>query len=287
MYEGLVGVHHLLEVDGFVGVVGERLILIEVLVSVDDGLRVGVAVELHHFCSEDAACEVAAVWDEVNGGFKMSLYLLQTLFDFRHVLVTEGFIDAEVVDTPREVGRSTGLHTGARGACDGVDADVGGQQPELGSGEQSELDAGGKASGIGDMFGMGDLLTVDFRQTVDEVVGLGGGVLGVGQRLWSQAEVLSQVDDLHAFGNVVGLHESLTLAVSEAEEDDIHVAERHVLGEDQVGIAIEPLVDVGHGVAGIALAVGEDNLGTGMMDEETDQLAAGIAGSTENSYFYK
>ena len=36
MYQGLVGVYHLLQVDGFVAVVGEGSIIIEVLIGFDD-----------------------------------------------------------------------------------------------------------------------------------------------------------------------------------------------------------------------------------------------------------
>ncbi len=82
------------------------------------------------------------------------------------------------------------------------------------------------------------------------------------------------------------LQEGLALAVAEAEEDDIHLVERHFAGEAEVRLADETFVDIADGIAGVALAVGKDNLCLGMPQEHPYQFAAGVAGSAKYSYFY-
>ena len=75
-----------------------------------------------------------------------------------------------------------------------------------------------------------------------------------------RTEVLCQVDNLHVLRNIVLLQERFALAMTEAEEDDIHLVERHLGGKLQVGLAIQSLVNLSHQVAGVTLAVGEYNL---------------------------
>ena len=69
----LVGVDHLLEINGLVAVVGEGGIGIEVLVGLDDILDGGGC--LHHGRTEDATGEVAAIGDEVDVGIEIALHL--------------------------------------------------------------------------------------------------------------------------------------------------------------------------------------------------------------------
>ena len=101
-----------------------------------------------------------------------------------------------------------------------------------------------------------------------------------------QTEVLRQVDDLHPFGDVVGLHKRLTLAMTEAEEHHVDVVERHVGGELQVGVTVETLVDGRHVVARMALAVGKGDGGLRVVDQQPDEFATRIAGGSEYSYSY-
>ena len=77
MYQGLVGVHHLLQVDGFVAVVSEGGIGIEVLVGFDDILYRSRC--LHHSRTEDATGKVTTIGDEIDVGIEVALYLFQTL----------------------------------------------------------------------------------------------------------------------------------------------------------------------------------------------------------------
>jgi hypothetical protein len=73
--------------------------------------------------------------------------------------------------------------------------------------------------------------------------------------------------------------ELLALAVAEAEEYYVDILERHLVCEPQVCIADEALVYITHQIAGVALAVGKDDLCLGMVQQQTDQLTACVAGS--------
>ena len=98
MNQALVGIHHLLQVDSLIHIVGELGILVELLVTSHDFLD--WLVGLYHFCSEDAAGEVATVRDEVDGCIEITLCLLQTLTNLWHVLMVECLVDAHVVVAP-------------------------------------------------------------------------------------------------------------------------------------------------------------------------------------------
>ena len=103
-----------------------------------------------------------------------------------------------------------------------------------------------------------------------------GWLLGSNHSLWGKTEVLCQVDNLHVLRNIVLLQERLALAVTEAEEDDIHLVERHLGGKLQISLAIQSLVNLSHQVAGVTLAVGEYNLCLRMVDKEANQLTSCI-----------
>ena len=95
-----------------------------------------------------------------------------------------------------------------------------------------------------------------------------------------KSEVLCKVDYFHVLWYGVLLEKSLTLTMAEAEEHHIHLVERHLGGERQVAVAIQSLVHLSHGIASIALAVGEDNLSLGMIYKKADEFATGISGGT-------
>jgi hypothetical protein len=82
------------------------------------------------------------------------------------------------------------------------------------------------------------------------------------------------------------LEEGLALAVAEAEKNDIHVGEWHLRREPHIGIAVQALMHVGQKVSGIALTVYKLDLCLGMVDEQSDEFACRITGSTKYSYFY-
>ena len=95
MHQCLVGVYHLLQVDGFVAVVGEGSISIEVLIGFDDIFHRSRCLD--DGCAEDASRKVATIGDKVDVGIEIALNLFQRLTDLSDVLVLEGLVDAQVV----------------------------------------------------------------------------------------------------------------------------------------------------------------------------------------------
>ena len=71
MYQSLVGVHYLLQVDGFVTVVGEGGIGIKLLVGFDDVLYGRWCLD--DSSTEDATGEVTTIGDEVDVGIEIAL----------------------------------------------------------------------------------------------------------------------------------------------------------------------------------------------------------------------
>ena len=98
MYHGLIGVHHLFQVDGLVAIVGEGCILIEFLVSSDDVF--GRSLGLDHGCAEDATGKVTTIGNKVDGGIQITLHLSQTLANLGNVLMLKCFIDTQIVVAP-------------------------------------------------------------------------------------------------------------------------------------------------------------------------------------------
>ena len=184
MDERLVGVHHLLHVDGVVHIVGEGGVLVKVLICLHDLLY--RHVRLYDLCGEDATGEVAAVGYEVDLGVELTLHLLQTLADLWHMLVAERLIYAHVVVAPREMCRCAGFLACSRAARYGVHGDVARHDTQLCCWQQTELNACRETSGVGHMLCSGNALAVYLGQTIHIVV--------VGSR---QAEVLCEVYNLH------------------------------------------------------------------------------------------
>ena len=128
--EALVGVDHLLQVDILLHDVDEGVLGVVLLVDAFELLK--RHLRLHHQCGEDAAGEVAPVGDEVNLRVEAVLQLAERLLDFRHVLVGESLVDADVVVAPAEVARRARFHACSRAAGDGVHRDVAVEQEVFG-----------------------------------------------------------------------------------------------------------------------------------------------------------
>jgi predicted RNA-binding protein associated with RNAse of E/G family len=73
--------------------------------------------------------------------------------------------------------------------------------------------------------------------------------------------------------------ELLALAVAEAEEYYVDILERHLISKSQFRIADESFVDIAHQIAGVALAVGKDDLCLRVVQQQADQFTACVAGS--------
>jgi hypothetical protein len=73
--------------------------------------------------------------------------------------------------------------------------------------------------------------------------------------------------------------------VTKTEEDDIYLVERHLIGEAEVSVAQQTFVNVAHAVTRIRLRVGKHNLHLWVVNQQTQQFAACISGSTKDSDF--
>ena len=198
----------------------------------------------------------------------MTLYLRQRLAYLSQVLVGEGLVDAQVVVAPREVGGGTGLLTSTGRACNGVDGDIVLQQVLMSGGQQTELNGSGEATGIGYMLGPCYLGLVNLGQTIDIVVTA------------LDTEVLRQVNDFDMLRNGVLLQESLTLAVTKAEEHYIYLLEGHLVGKCQVGFADKSFVDIRHQVSCVTFRVGKHNLCLRMVQQQTEKFSARVSRCT-------
>ena len=196
------------------------------------------------------------------------------------MLVRKHLIDTHIVVAPREVLCRSRLHPSSRGAGDGIDGHVAVEEVHGGGGQESQLDAGGEAAGIGYVARMTDCLPVDFGKTITKVMGFGGRCRSADDLLRLPAEVLGKVDNPDTIGNGMLFHECLALAMTETEEHYIDVVERHRRRELQVGIAIEPFVHISYVIAGVALRIGENQFHVGMIDQQPYQFTASISGSS-------
>ena len=162
------------------------------------------------------------------------------------------------------MGCGTWLLTCTCRTCDRIDCHILLQQVQVGRRQQGHLDTSGEAAGISHMLGLCNLLFVDLRQTINIVVTA------------FDAEILCQVDDLYPFRDGVFLEEGFTLAVTEAEEHDVNLIKRHLVGELQVCLANQSFVHIADQIARVALRVGKDNLCLRMVKQQTDQFSTCI-----------
>ena len=79
------------------------------------------------------------------------------------------------------------------------------------------------------------------------------------------------------------LQELFALAVSEAEEEHIHLVEMHFICEAEVCLTNESLVHLADRIAGVALAIGKDYLSLRMSEQHPYQFAASISRSTKDT----
>ena len=265
MDEAFVGAGDLLEVERSIDIMGECGIAIEVAVElryVDIG---GCGIELHNLGTEYATREVAPVGYEVERGGERRLKLGDGLSYLVQMLVGEYLVYAQVVGTPREVCGRSWLLSGTGRARDGVDADIVGEQSCLGKRQESELDGCGEASGVGQMVGTDDVVAMYLGQAIHEVV------------VGSDAEVLCEVDNLYMRWYGMLGKECLALAVAEAEEDDVNIVQRQLVGELHIGFAHKSFMHAPYLIACIRLAVSKYNLCFRVVQQEANQLASRIS----------
>jgi hypothetical protein len=137
------------------------------------------------------------------------------------------------------MGGGTWFLAGSRTSRDTVHSYIVVDEPHLGCRQQSQLYAGGKTSGIGQMHSLSGLTFMYLGQTVNKVM------------IAFDSEILCQIDNLHMGRNLMLFEKLLALAMSEAEEHDIHLIERQLRSELQVGVAKESFMHISNGIARI------------------------------------
>lgn len=71
-----------------------------------------------------------------------------------------------------------------------------------------------------------------------------------------------------------------------AEEENIYVFKRMSVGKNQVCLAEKSLVHIGHRMSGIARRMHELYAHPGMIDEQAEEFAGRVAGSSDYSYLF-
>ena len=182
------------------------------------------------------------------------------------MLVAEHLVGADVAVAPREMSGWGRRLTGSGAARQCVHAHVVSEKFRLSQRKQAQLDAGGETTGVGKMVATLDLTAVNFWQTINIVV--------AGSR---QAEVLSQVDNLHVGWYGMGAKKLLTLTMTETEEHNVYRIKWIVGAKLHFCVAKQTLVNVIQLLARIASAIGKHNLTIRVVQKQTDQFAACIA----------
>ena len=168
------------------------------------------------------------------------------------------------------MGRGRRFHPRTRRTRDGRHVHLLPQQPRAGQRQQRQLDRRGEAAGIGHAPRRTDAVAVQFGKSVDEALRL-------------VAEILRQIDDPQPFGQGVRREELAAPAVRRAEEQHVDRPQIVFRRETQVGLAQQPAVHVAEGVARVAVAVDECDLGRRMIHQQPQQFAGRVAGAADDA----
>jgi hypothetical protein len=74
--------------------------------------------------------------------------------------------------------------------------------------------------------------------------------------------------------------ELFTLAVTKAEEQNINLIERHLVGEAKISFTNQSFMHITHEVACVRFAVSKDNLSLWVVQQKANQLATSVTGCT-------
>ena len=169
------------------------------------------------------------------------------------------------------------FHASARRAGDGMHVDIAVEQQVACQRKQRQLNGCGETSWVGNVLAADNVFAVELRQPVDEVV-----------RAVVDAEVLREVDNAHLLRDFrsVRLHEFARFAVGRAEENHVDIGKRCCRCKHQIGVAHKPLMHGSHWVAGIACAVHPFKVYVGVVEQQSDEFAGGVSGTSNYSSLY-
>ena len=121
---------------------------------------------------------------------------------------------------------------------------------------------------------MADSTTVQFRQTIDEVM-----------VITLDTVVHTEVYDFQILGYIVTIHKLLCISMSRTEEQYINLIQRKFVGKNQIRFTIESLMYVGNLIAGVTAAVYKLYVYIRVINQQTNQFARRITCPTDNSCF--
>ena len=214
----------------------------------------------------NATGKASALGDEEHTAVISGTEFLHRLIDLKQMLVGKGLVHRDVVVSPRVMCGGTGFLSGSGTAGNAIHMNVATDKTVSQSWQHGQLDASGKASGIGQMIASADLVTMGLGQSVY--------IIMAGR---SNAEVLCQVDNLHMLGYAVFLQESLALAMAKTEEHHIHLVKRHIGRKLHFCFTNEAFMHGINLVSGVGFAIGKDYLCLGMVQQHTDEFATRIS----------
>ena len=182
----------------------------------------------------------------------------------------EGLVNRNVVRPPAEMGRGRGFYACARRTRHRRHVHLVLQQPRGGQRQQRQLDRRGETARVGHALRPADAFAVQLRKPVDESARF-------------VAEILRQVDDLHACGDRVLLHPDPALPVGRAEEQHVDGPEVVRVAEQHAGVALQSAVHLREAVARVRSAVDEGDLRLRMVHQQADQFAGGVPGASDDA----
>ena len=154
---------------------------------------------------------VSPYWDEIDCVCKIRLQLFEALANFAQVLVFESFVNRQIVIPPAKMRGFAGCLTRASRTGNGVHMELIFDQTSSSQRQNSQLYAGGKTTRIGDFCRFFDQVTIQFRQTVNEVVTFA-----------FQPEIMAQINDFYVFRQDVFCQKFLRFSVPHAEKCHIN-----------------------------------------------------------------
>ena len=83
----------------------------------------------------------------------------------------------------------------------------------------------------------------------------------------------------------MAFHEFACVAVCRTEEKHIYFVQRKFIGEHKVGLSIQSFVDISYFISGITRTIDKPDFYIGVVNQQTNQFACRITGSSYYSYF--
>ena len=157
------------------------------------------------------------------------------------MLMSEHLVNAHVSVAPAEMCGGLRFYSRTGAACYGIDHNISLQDSRLSQRQQRELYAGGKTSRIGYVLCLGYERAMGFGQTINVIVSRS-----------CYSEILSKVYDFYVRGHGIVFKEFLTLAMPQADKQNVNLFKRKLVGESKIGISEQTFMDIREKISRIA-----------------------------------